>query len=122
METENRPFKTSRNQKLRTDWKKLKEDVSTLFRHLVLWSIVILMLVLAYWYFIMPEQDKLADEYQISKDKIVIESKPHGCDFDDAPLGAKHCHYEKEVNAIKACEQPSCRVIAVYVSWKKIDD
>ena len=23
--------------------------------------------------------------------------KPHGCGFNDAPLGDKHCHYDKHV-------------------------
>jgi hypothetical protein len=49
-----------------------------------------------------------------------MDPKPHGCDFDDAPLGNKHCHYEKQVDAARACSE--CPVTAVYVSWRKIEE
>ena len=68
------------------------------------------------------EADRLADQYHVPKDKIVIEPKPHGCDFDDAPLGNKHCHYEKSVDVARGCPAPDCQVAAVYVSWKKVDE
>lgn len=28
-------------------------------------------------------------------DKVIIEKKPHDCEFSAAPLGDKNCHYEK---------------------------
>jgi len=43
-----------------------------------------------------------------------------GCDFYDAPLGNKHRHYEKQVDTVKDC--PDCKVTAVYVSWRKIEE
>lgn len=67
-----------------------------------------------------PEQDKLAEKYNIAKDKVIIESKPHGCDFDDAPLGNKHCHYEKDVLPMRDCD--SCPVKSLYVSWRKVEE
>ena len=69
-----------------------------------------------------PEKQQLAEQYHISKDAVFIEPKPHGCDFDDAPLGNKHCHYEKVIDADKACAGLDCRVKAVYVSWRKLSD
>src|SRR5438552_5554129 len=53
------------------------------------------LLLLVYW--LKPEKEKLAEQYSVSTDKVFVEPKPHGCDFDDAPLGNKHCHFEKEV-------------------------
>jgi len=80
--------------------------------------IIIYGVIWTYW--LTPEQERIAQEYHISKDKVIIEPKPHGCDFDDAPLGNKHCHYEKVVNADRAC--PSCGVTNVYVSWRKVEE
>jgi hypothetical protein len=68
------------------------------------------------------EQEKLAAQYHIAKKNVVVEPKPHGCEFDDAPLGNKHCHYHESVETIRACGEPDCRVTSVYVSWKKIED
>jgi len=34
----------------------------------------------------------------------------------------KHCHYDKSVNVIKACEEPGCRVTEVYVALRKVND
>jgi hypothetical protein len=67
-----------------------------------------------------PEKQKLADEYNVSQDAVFIEPKPHGCAFDDAPLGSKHCHYEKVIDTEKACPRADCPVKAVYVSWQKL--
>jgi hypothetical protein len=75
---------------------------------------------LIYW--LTPEQEKLADEYHISKQNVIVEPKPHGCDFDDAPLGNKHCHYEKAVDVQRACGGPDCKVTAVYVSWRRVEE
>ncbi len=69
-----------------------------------------------------PEADRLAEQYHVSEDKIAVEPKPHGCDFDDAPLGNKHCHYEKSVDVTRACPTDDCRVTAVYVSWRKVEE
>jgi hypothetical protein len=33
--------------------------------------------------------------------KIVIEKKPHDCEFMTAPLGRKNCHYDKVVATVK---------------------
>lgn len=65
-----------------------------------------------------PEKEKLAEQYKISPDKVIVEPKPHGCDFDDAPLGNKHCHYEEEITPMRACD--TCSVTNVYVSWRKV--
>jgi len=68
------------------------------------------------------DQTKLSNEYNVPEDSVFVQTKPHGCDFDDAPLGNKHCHYEKHVEIQRACPGPDCRVTGVYVSWSKVDE
>ena len=68
------------------------------------------------------DQTKLSYEYDVPEDHVIAQPKPHGCDFDDAPLGNKHCHYEKHVDVERVCPQPDCRVTSVYVSWTKVDE
>jgi hypothetical protein len=46
----------------------------------------------------MPDKDYLSSKYNVPVERVSIQPKPHGCDFDDAPLGNKHCHYEKHVS------------------------
>jgi hypothetical protein len=65
-----------------------------------------------------PEREKLAEEYSIPVSKVIIDEKPHGYDFDDAPLGNKHCHFEKEITPMRECA--TCPVTSVYVNWRKV--
>ncbi len=67
----------------------------------------------------MPEKQRLAEKYQISQDAVSIAPKPHGCDFDDAPLGNKHCHYERKEELVR---NEQGKVIAVYVTWDKLEE
>lgn len=75
-----------------------------------------------FYYWLVPEKQRIADQYKITEDKVFLEPKPHGCDFDDAPLGNKHCHYEKVVDVERACPGPDCQVTGVYVSWRKAEE
>jgi len=85
-----------------------------------------LCLALIGWYifyqFFMPDKTKLADQYHIPESQVFVEPKPHGCDFDDAPLGNKHCHYEKVVLPQRSCDRPDCPVTSVYVSWREVEE
>jgi hypothetical protein len=100
------------------DWERTKKT----FQRLFVWglSIVGLLLLLQIW--LTPEKDRLAQQYQIPEDKVIVDSKPHGCDFDDAPLGNKHCHYEKQVDVMRECPGSNCKVSGVYVSWRKVEE
>ncbi len=69
-----------------------------------------------------PEKEKLAEQYNISPEHVTIEPKPHGCDFNDAPLGEKHCHFRENVFTIRECDNPTCRVREVVASWKKVSE
>jgi hypothetical protein len=77
---------------------------------------------------------KYTAEYMLNDNQVVIERKPHNCDWDSAPLGNKHCHYEKVVTVYnqdgKIIEGPAPTLPApsdqkpakVYVQWQRIDD
>lgn len=92
------------------------------FQKLLGLATVVIFFGLVWTYWMMPEKQRLAEKYNVSQDKVFIEPKPHGCDFDDAPLGNKHCHYEKVLETEKACPAPDCRVTGVYVSWHRLEE
>lgn len=56
---------------------------------------------------------------EICHGAFLITPKPHGCDFEDAPLGNKHCHYERKEDTIRNEQQ---KVIAVYVTWDRVEE
>jgi hypothetical protein len=45
----------------------------------------------------MPDNEQLANKYNVPVERVSTPPKPHGCAFNDAPLGAKHCHYDRHV-------------------------
>jgi hypothetical protein len=48
-------------------------------------------------FFFIPDNNKLASKYSIPVERVTAPPKPHGCAFSDAPLGDKHCRYDKHV-------------------------
>lgn len=71
--------------------------------------------------------------------KIRVNRKPHDCDFLTAPLGSKHCHYERRIDTIRVFAKDGTRRASyddgqtwhtitadldpqVLVTWTKIDD
>ena len=40
-----------------------------------------------------PGKYQLALKYNLTEDQVFMDPKPKGCDFTDAPLGDKHCHF-----------------------------
>ena len=82
-------------------------------------------------------------------DKVLVDNYPHDCAFTASPFGEKYCHYDREVSTIEWAmsttgnpiasyddgktwseftpdkgvavpRQPT--VVAVHISWKKIDE
>jgi hypothetical protein len=41
----------------------------------------------------------------VDTDHVEIEHKPYNCDWDSAPIGSKHCHYEEIVVVVNAQNQ-----------------
>ena len=69
-----------------------------------------------------PGKYTLALKYGLTEDQVFMDPKPKGCDFTDAPLGDKHCHFEQSLNVVRECLTPNCPVKRVYVSWRKVRD
>jgi hypothetical protein len=69
-----------------------------------------------------PGQYGIALKYNVTMEQVIMDAKPQGCDFSDAPIGDKHCHFEPSVNVVRSCLQPNCPVERVYVSWQKVRD
>lgn len=42
-----------------------------------------------------------ASEMGLSGAKVHIESRPHDCEFLTAPMGSKHCHYDRQVTTVR---------------------
>jgi len=69
-----------------------------------------------------PGQYGIALKYNVTMEQVFMDAKPKDCDFADAPLGDKHCHYEQSLNVVRQCLTPNCPVERVYVSWHKVRD
>ena len=95
--------------------------VTFLMKIAAFWAVVAVIGYVLYLIFA-SDQTKLSNEYNVPQDHVLAQPKPHGCDFDDAPLGNKHCRYEKHVDVERVCPRPDCRVTGVYVSWSKVDE
>ena len=58
--------------------------------------------------------------YSLSADHVFVEPTPHGCAYDDAPLGSKHCAFERHVELIRPSDdQP---ITDVFVSYRRVED
>jgi hypothetical protein len=62
-------------------------------------AVVVLIAIVfgAYYFFIAPDNELLANKYNVPVNRVNAPPKPHGCAYNDAPLGDKHCHYDKYV-------------------------
>ena len=60
-----------------------------------------------------------AFEYFISPENVEVEPKPHTCELMKAPVGKKHCHFDKEVNVVK---NERGEVTNVIVTWNKVEE
>ncbi len=70
------------------------------------------------WVFL-PVKTKYSLEYGVDSSNVIVEDKPHKCDWETAPLGAKNCHYEKDVTVTKDSAGKNTNV---YVTWNRKED
>lgn len=87
-----------------------------------------------YYLFFTPDSDKLASQYNVPIERVYAVPKPHGCAYNDAPLGDKHCHFEKHITVYSkdglvivkdgshTTTCPSCAVWSVEQTWEKIEE
>jgi hypothetical protein len=78
-----------------------KVSLSSEFSGLLGWLsglvVVVVIGYCVYYFFFMSDRDYLSSKYNVPIERVDAASKPHGCAFNDAPLGDKHCHFEKHV-------------------------
>lgn len=60
-----------------------------------------------------------AFEYFVAPEKVDVEPKPHDCEFMNAPVGNKSCHFEKEVDVVR---NERGEVTNVIVTWNKVQE
>jgi hypothetical protein len=58
------------------------------------------------WWFL-PDtwRIKYAVQYNVHTEDVEIEHQPYNCDWDTAPIGKKHCHYERMVRVVNKQNQ-----------------
>jgi hypothetical protein len=112
------------------------QDLKTHTLTLLGWGIGLGVLVFAVWW-LLPDnwQIKYAAEYSVDGDQVVIERKPHNCDWNSAPLGSKHCHYDAVVTVYnqyghiiegpgldKSNPPSDQKATKLQVQWQRVDD
>ena len=60
-----------------------------------------------------------AFEYFVAPEKVDVEPKPHDCEFMNAPVGDKSCHFDKEVDVVR---NERGEVTNVIVTWNKVQE
>jgi hypothetical protein len=82
--------------------------------------------VIAWW--LLPDdwQIKYAWQYSVDSDQVVVERKPHKCDWDSAPLGNKHCHYKPIVTLYDSVgvviRTDNVTPTKIHVGWEQVEE
>jgi hypothetical protein len=64
---------------------------------------------------------KYAAEYMVQTDQVEIDNRPYNCEWGSAPLGNKHCHYEKMVAEVNPASG-NTSAVKVHVGWQRVDE
>jgi hypothetical protein len=84
----------------------------------VLWLIVTIVRSNMTWFF--PQSPwAYAIEYDTESQDVILEPKPHDCEFFKAPIGSKYCHFNRVVNTHAGDASVNNKTL-VYVGWEKI--
>jgi hypothetical protein len=95
--------------------------------HVIGWLLGVCVVLFVLWWFL-PDDWKLkyAVQYWVSTDQVVIERKPHNCEWGSAPLGDKHCHYKALVMPLdprgEVITAPGQTPTKVHVDWERVDE
>jgi len=102
-------------------------DIGHLLKKLFVLVLVICISAFAAWWLLPNDwRIKYAAEYMLDTDKVVIEHKPHNCEWGSAPIGNKHCHYKPivtfydSVGAVIRTEDVT--PTKVNVEWERIEE
>ena len=62
----------------------------------------------------------IAFSNSIAIEDVLMEPKPHDCEWGSAPLGSKHCHYDSHVSEVDG--KVSDSKIKIVVAWEKVSE
>jgi len=86
----------------------------------VLWLIVTIIRANMTWFF--PQsQWAYAVEYDTESQYVILEPRPHDCEFFKAPIGSKYCHFNKTVTTSNGDRSTNYKRL-VMVQWDKASD
>jgi len=65
----------------------------------------------------------VAFNHNVELENVYEDPKPHDCEWDSAPLGSKHCHYESRVvQTYGQGNHVDDRKIKFAIEWQKIEE
>jgi len=88
---------SQRSQSVRASNAALNSKISDILGGLSILVVLALMAFGIYYFFFMPDSERLSGKYNVPVERVAAPREPHGCAFTDAPLGDKHCHFDKHV-------------------------
>jgi uncharacterized membrane protein len=110
-------------------------SLNTIFLTIMRWLFGIAILTVIVWWLLPNDwRIKYAAEYVLDSDHVTIEHKPYDCDWDSAPIGKKHCHYDAVVtiynqsgNVIEESGRMNRTPLdqnaaKVHIEWQRVDD
>jgi hypothetical protein len=64
-----------------------------------------------------------ANHYKVTTEQVTVAKKPHDCDFMQAPMGSKNCHYKPVATPFMPSTPGSPLTYNhVDVDWEKVQD
>jgi hypothetical protein len=89
----------------------------------VFWLGMAYLLIAVYWDYISlsPTRSWYALMNRTPVDHVTIEKMPHDCEFETAPLGSKHCHYQAQALVFPA-ESNADKKTSVVITYERIED
>lgn len=103
-------------------WRTIRSAVITTLA-IAFWAglVVLVLVALSPYLSSDPVKTWYAITLRVPADQVMIEKKPHDCEFQTAPLGNKNCHYEAHATTIKGSDSPDGKPYA-FVGYQKVAD
>jgi hypothetical protein len=64
-------------------------------------SLLIVFAIIAIAVGVLDVKSRYAVWYNVARENVTIDQKPHDCDWSTAPLGNKNCHYDKVMTFVR---------------------
>jgi hypothetical protein len=100
-------------------WEKAKSDLKILVSK----GLVLLLLLIVCGYLVnfgISYKGWVAFTNNVAVRNVLMEPELHDCKWDSAPLGAKHCHYNRQISKVDGTVSDS--KIKIVVEWERVND